>query len=127
MKFCQAGRVPMNANLLVLISEFAFGAPFLAIAAIFIHYCVRRAAWKRKKRKGLRNPGYCPSSSALGMILLFAQMFYRPSVSYVLEARQDEDADEDDQGDPEGIRKQLNRQLKRIRRGEQVGDFVLRL
>ena len=78
----------MNANLLTLISEFAFGAPFLAIAAVFIHYYVRRAAWSRKKRKGLRNPGYCPSSSALGMILLFAQMFYRPSVSYVLEARQ---------------------------------------
>ena len=40
----------MNANLLTLISELAFGAPFLAIAAIFIHYCVRRASWKRKKK-----------------------------------------------------------------------------
>jgi hypothetical protein len=127
MKFCQAGRVSMNANLLVLISEFAFGAPFFAIAAIFIHYCVRRAAWKRKKRKGLRNPGYCPPSSALGMIFLFAQMFYRPTVSYAIEARQDEDADEDDQGDPESKEKHLNRQLKRIRRGEPVGDLVLRL
>jgi hypothetical protein len=117
----------MSANLLTLIAECAFGAPFLAIAAIFIHYCMRRSAWKRKKRKGLRNPGFCPSSSALGMILLLAQMFYRPAVSYVLEARQDEDADEDDQGDPEGIAKQLNRQLRRIRRGEQVGDLVLRL
>jgi hypothetical protein len=61
------------------------------------------------------------------MILLFAQMFYRPTVSYVLEARQDEDADEDDQGDPESREKHLNRQLKRIRRGEQVDDLVLRL
>jgi hypothetical protein len=63
----------------------------------------------------------------LGAILLFAQVFYRPTLSHVLEARKNEDAEEDYQGDPEGPKKHLNRQLKRIRRGEPVGDLVLRL
>jgi hypothetical protein len=117
----------MSANLLTLIAEFASGSPFFAIAAIFIHYCLRRAAWKRKKRRGEKNPGFCPSSAALGMMLLFMQVFVRPSLQHVLEERQEEDADEDDQGDPESKEKHLDRQLKRIRRGEQVGDLVLRL
>jgi len=117
----------MNANLLYLCGSIAFSLPFLAIVVLFIHYSLRRAEWQRERRRGGKNPGFCPSSSALGMILLFAQMFYRPTVSYVLEARQDEDADEDDQGDPESKEKHSNRQLKRIRRGEQVGDLVLRL
>jgi hypothetical protein len=117
----------MNANLLALISEFAFGAPFWAIAAILIHYCVRRAAWRRKRRRGIRCPGFCPSACAMGMALLFMHFFYRPTMSNVIEAKQDEDADDDDQGDPESLAKQLNLQLKRIRRGEPVGDLVLRL
>jgi hypothetical protein len=117
----------MNANLLYLYGYIASSLPFLAIVALVARYSLRRAEWQRSRRRGEKNPGFCPSSSALGMIFLFAQMFYRPTVSYVLEARQDEDVEEDDQGDPEGITKQLNRQLKRIRRGEQVGDLVLRL
>src|ERR1700677_1174743 len=117
----------MSANLFYLCGCIAFSLPFLAIIALFVHYSLRRAEWKHKRRRGEKSPGFCPSSSALGMIFLFAQMFYRPTVSYVLGARQDEDVKEDDQGDPEGITKQLNRQLKRIRRGEQVGDLVLRL
>ena len=45
----------------------------------------------------------------------------------VIEVIEHEDTEEDDQGNPENLRKQLNRQLKRIRRGEPVGDLVLRL
>jgi hypothetical protein len=48
-------------------------------------------------------------------------------VDYVLEAKQDEDAEEDDKGDPESLTKQLDRQLKRIRRGEPIDRLVLRL
>jgi hypothetical protein len=117
----------MNANLFYLCGSIAFSLPFLAIVGLFVHYSLRRAEWQRKRRRGEKNPGFCPSSSALGAILLFAQMFYRPTLTYVLEARQDEDVEEDDQGDPEGTTRGLNRQLKRIRRGEQVGDLVLRL
>jgi len=117
----------MSANLLTLIAECASGAPFLAIAAIFIHYCLRRAAWRRKTRRGEKSSGFCPSNTALGMMLLFMQVFVRPSLQHVLEERQEEDADEDDQGDPENKEKHLDRQLKRIRRGEPVEDLVLRL
>jgi hypothetical protein len=117
----------MTTDLLGLVSEFAFGIPFFAIVAILIYYCLRRAAWNCKKREGGRNLSYCRSSSALGLVFLLAQMFYRPTVSYVLEARLEEDVEEDDQGDPEGKARQLSRQLKRIRRGEQLGDLVLRL
>jgi len=116
----------MSANLFYLCSIVA-SLPFLAIVAVLIHYLLRRAKWKADKRRGKKNPRFCPSTSALGMMLLFMQVFVRPTMQYVLEEKQEENAEEDDEGDPEGITKQLNRQLKRIRRGEQVGDLVLRL
>ena len=102
-------------------------APFLAIGVILAHYVLRRAGWKRGKRLGRKGLGYYPSAFALGMALQFIQVFYRPSVDYVLEAKQDEHADEDDEGDPESLMKQLNRQLRRIWRGEPVDRLVLRL
>ena len=117
----------MNSNLLQLISALAIGAPFLVMTAILVYYGLRRAAWKHKNRRRETGSSFCPSSCALGTALLFAQIFYRPTVTYVLEAKLDEDIEQDDQGDPETATKQLNRQLKRIRRGEEVGDLVLRL
>ena len=64
----------------------------------------------------------------MGMAFLqVMRLFYQPTVAYVLEAKQDEDADEEDEGDPESLKKQLNRQLKRIRRSEPVDRLVLRL
>jgi hypothetical protein len=60
-------------------------------------------------------------------MLLFVQFFYRPTVSNVIEVRQDADVEEDDQGDSETVTKQLSRQLKLLRRGEAIGDLVLRL
>lgn len=115
----------MSTNLFFLCS-IAASLPCIAIAVVFVHYLLRRAEWKFDKRRG-RNPGFCPSTAAMGMMLLFMQVFVRPTLQYVLEEKQDEDAEEDDQGDPEGKMKQLSRQLKRIRRGEEVGDLVLRL
>jgi len=117
----------MNDRVLTVICGLAFGAPFLAIAVIFLHYCLRRAVWKRKRRRGVRSAGFCPSACAMGVTLLFMQVFYRPTVSNVIEVIEHEDTEEDDQGDPESLAKQLHRQLKRIRRGEPVGDLVLRL
>jgi hypothetical protein len=108
-------------------SYIASGLPFLAIAVLFVHYALRRAEWQRKRRRGEKNPGFCPSSAALGMMLLFMQVFARPSLQHVLEEKQEEDKDEDDEGDPESPEKRVDRQLKRIRRGEKIDDLVLRL
>ena len=60
-------------------------------------------------------------------MLLYAQVFYRPSVEYVLEEKQEQDVEEDDQSDPETPEKYLDRQLRRIRRGEPVDQLTLRL
>ena len=80
-------------------------SPSLAIAVMFAHFLLRRAKWKIDKRRGKKNLGFCPSAAAMGMMLLFMQVFFRPTLQYVLEEKQDEDVEEDDQGDPESIAK----------------------
>ena len=104
----------------------------VAILLILIHYNLRRAWWKRRQRQGNRSVGFCPSSAALGMALQFMQVFHRPSMAHVVEARQAtrEEADEDDNGDPEtpaARRRHFLRQLRRIRRGERVERLELRM
>jgi len=106
-----------------------FASPFLAMVWILAHYQLRRSAWKRKRRKGRNNLGFCPSSMALGAVFAFMPVFYRPSVDFLIKARiqQEEKVDEDDDGDPETPEKSLSRQLRRIRRGEPVEALELRL
>jgi hypothetical protein len=117
----------MNLDVLTVVGSLASSAPFLAILAILIHYQVRRAAWRRNQRLGKKNSGFFPSSAALGIALLVLGVFHRPSVQNTVEARLQQEADEDDSGDPETLTRQLDRQLRRIRRGEQVEDLVLRI
>lgn len=114
-------------QLFYLGGDLASAFPFLAIFAILVHYFLQRAAWKSKQRRGHAKPGFYPSAAALGTILLFAQVFYRPSVAYAVEARLEVDAAEDDAGDPETPARALERQLRRIRRGEPVDRLVMRL
>jgi hypothetical protein len=103
---------------------FAFVLPYLTIAAVLLHNSLRCARWKKRRR---RDRAFCSSSAALGTILLFAQIFYRPSVAHVAELRQQVDVDEDDSGDLETPGEVLHRQLRRIRRGEPVGRLRVRL
>jgi hypothetical protein len=117
----------MGASIYYACSMFLMSSPFLAIAAILAHYLLRRAAFRRAKRLRKRRFGYYPSAFALGLALQFVQVFYRPNVEYVLEAKQDDAAEEDDESDPETNAKELSRQLRRIRRGERVETLVLRL
>ena len=117
----------MSADIFYGLSVFALSAPFLPIAALFAHYLLKRLAWRRKQRHGKRISGFCPSSVALGMVFLFVQVFYRPTVEFVLQQQQREDVQEDSAGDPETPAKQLNRQLKRIRRGDEIDRLVFRL
>ena len=116
----------MNSRFFLGFAEFASGLPYFAVIAILIHYFLRRAAWRRGRRQG-KTLGFCPSSAAMGVIFLIAQTFYRPSVSYEIEARLVEHVEEDDDGAPETPAKHLSRQLRRIRRGEHLDTLVLRL
>jgi hypothetical protein len=102
-------------------------APFAFILFTLVHFSVQRARWKRRRRLGIKNPGFCPSFSTMGPPLETFAALYRPTVQHVIEIRRDEDADEDDNGDPESPAAQLHRQLRRIRRGEQIDTLVLRL
>jgi hypothetical protein len=105
----------------------ALSAPFLTIIVLLVYYQRKRTTWKWNRQRGRQNPGFCPSSAALGTIFLFAQVFTRPSIAHVLEARQVEDADEDDDGDPDSPEKHLNSQLKKIRRALPIDGLILRL
>ena len=120
----------MSADALYYISMLLASSPAIAIAAIFVHYFVKRAAWKRAKRSGREKLGFFPTSVGLGMMFLFMQAFTRPSLSYVLEAKQQEEADEDDSGDSLASTarlKHFHRQLRKIRRREPIDKLVWRL
>jgi hypothetical protein len=99
----------------------------VAIVAIIVHYNLRRGAWRLRRRLGRRHVGFCPSSAALGTACQFMQVYHRPSVAHILEAKRNEAADEDEDGDPERCAKRLSQQLKRIRRGEPANRLVVRL
>jgi len=105
----------------------ALYAPFLAFGLILAYYRYRRAVWKRRKRLRRPTPGFCPSIVSMGTAFQHLQVFYRPTMAYVLEAKEDDDADDDDSGDPETPLAHFHRQLRRIRRGEAVETLVLRL
>ena len=115
----------MDHKLFYNLCTFIGGIPYFAVAGILIHYFVRRALWKRRSKRSM--PGFCPSSSALGMVFLLGMVFYRPSLQHVVEARQVVEVEEDDQGDPDPPAMDIDRQLKRIRRGEPVDSLTLRL
>jgi len=117
----------MHFDGLLTLGFLCSSAPFLAMGAILVHYQLRRTSWRRNLRKSRRLSGFCPSAAAMGMVLVFMQIVWRPSAANFFAAQQEEDADEDDAGDPESLAKQLNQQLKRIRRGESVERLVLRL
>ena len=111
---------------------YALDIPVLIIAMIVVDYVVRRAVWRRRKRQGKGNPGFCPSIYDVGTTMEFLQVFYRPSMAYVLEAKQEaeEDAEEDDNGDPNSPQARLrhfHRQLRQIRRGDPVDRLEWRL
>lgn len=122
----------MNMHTLVAWCVYLFNIPFLIIVMIVFHYVTRRGLWSWRKRRGAKNPGYCPSIYEVGKSLDFLQVLYRPSMAYVLEAERQakEDADEDDNGDPNSPQarlKHFHRQLTRIRRGDPVDRLQWRL
>jgi len=120
----------MNIDSIYAWCMYALYVPFLLIGMILVHYSLRRAVLRRRNRRGKGRFGFYPSAFALGMAFQFIQVFHRPSMAYVLEAKRDEDADEDDDGDPEtpaARLKHFHRQLRRIRRGDPIDRLVLRM
>jgi hypothetical protein len=104
---------------------------FLAVAVVFGYYCFTRVLLRRRGRAGRRRSRLSGYGLALGLAFLqLVRTFYQPDLSYLIEAKQDEDADEDDSGDletPEGRLRHFHRQLKRIRRGEHIDRLELRI
>lgn len=122
----------MNPDSLYAWFVYALYVPFLLIGLILVHYVLIRVLWRRRKRSGKGHLGFYPSALALSLAFQFIQVYHRPSMAHVLEARQDaaEDAEEDDNGDPETPARRLKhfrRQLKRIRRGDPIDRLVLRI
>ncbi len=117
----------MSLEFFYLCGSLALASPFLAIVAIFVHYFLRRAVFRRNQRLGRKNTGFCPSSFALGTALQLIPMFYRPSLEFAIKARAVQVVEEDDDSDPEKPAKHLHRQLRRIRRGEPVETLIVKL
>lgn len=120
----------MTADSLYAWCVLALYMPFLAIVLILVHYSLRRVLWRSRKRRGKGRLGFYPSAIALGLAFQIIQVYHRPSMAYVVEAKQKEEADADDNGDPESPAarlKHFHRQLRRIRRGELVDRLVLRM
>lgn len=102
------------------------GIPYVAVVVLLSMYYFKRVRWKRKLRAG-RDVGFYPSSLSLGNAMQRLQVFTRPTVEYVLEEKDDEDAEEADEGGPDDPTAHFNRQLKRIRRGEPTDVLTVRL
>jgi hypothetical protein len=94
----------------------------LVILLAGVVFCVRRFLWRRRKRLGKRNPGFFPTLTSAGNALqtLQVQIMAQPQAQYVLEEKQDDEAEDDDEGEPSDPEKHLHRQLRRIRRGEKI-------
>ncbi|MGB0063642.1 MAG: hypothetical protein WBP85_04285 [Terracidiphilus sp.] len=97
---------------------------FVLALAHFAFFCNGRQG-QRSLNHRRRIPVFLVSAGFLFLQLM--SEVYCPSARFLLAEKCDEDADEDDSGDPESPKKHFMRQLKRIRRGEKVGDLVLRL
>ena len=92
----------------------------LFVFSCCVIFCVRRFLWRRRKRQGRRNLGFCPTYTSAGNALHALQAIAQPRVEFVLAEKFDDAADDDAEGGPDSPEKHLHRQLRRIRRGEKV-------
>jgi hypothetical protein len=116
----------MSSSLLSLFASAAVSAPLLAIVLILAYYYLLRLVVMRLSPQRRRRV-FCPSAFALGMAFQFMQVYHRPSMVYVLEAKKEQQAEEEESGDPDTPLRHFHRQLRRIRQGELPELLVLRL
>jgi len=120
----------MNFDSIFGYFAYALFLPFLMMGMLLVHYLLVRFLWCRRRRAGKGRLGFYPSAFALGMWFQGIQAIYQPSVAYVLEEKQDEDAEQDADADPDTPESRLrcfHRQLQRIRRGDPIDRLVLRI
>jgi hypothetical protein len=117
----------MHPSISGILAMLAVSFPGWLIVGLLLVYVQRRAGWKRRRRLGVLTVGFCPSAFALGTAFQSVQVFHRPSMAYVMEAKLEEDAEQDDQGSPDSLSRQLHHQLRRLRRGQPIDRLVLRL
>lgn len=83
-------------------------------------FCLKRFLWRRRRRLGKPNLGFCPTYTSAGNALQTLQVFAQPRVQHVITEKFEDQADDDDEGEPADTERHLHRQLRRIRRGEKI-------
>lgn len=112
----------MDSAAIVLGSLIAFFFLFTVFAFYF-----QRFLWKRRRRLGKRDLGFCPSFSSLGTALQKANLFVQPQAKIVTMMEDADNDSEDDDGPAKDGTEHLHRQLKLIRNGEEVGYLTVLL
>lgn len=82
--------------------------------------CVRRAWWRRSRKRGKKSLGFYPGGAAIGNALQTLQAIAQPQAQHVIEERLEEPAGEDDEAGPKDPTAHLLRQARRIRNGRPV-------
>jgi hypothetical protein len=121
----------MNIHLLYAWGALALLAASLLAGITVAHYALWRFRVRRRGQDNRYRSKVYPYCLALGMAFLqLVRVFYQPDAAYLLEVKQDEDADEDDSSDPEtpaGRLRHFHRQLRRIRRGEPIDRLEFKM
>lgn len=99
---------------------------FFFLFTVFAFY-FQRSLWKRRRRLGKKELGFCPTFSSLGNALQKAQYFAQPQAKMVTMV---EDADEDPEDEEMPAKdgtEHLHRQLKLIRNGNEIQGLIVLL
>lgn len=86
----------------------------------------QRLRWKRNRRLGKKDLGFCPSFSSLGKSLQQLQLFAQPHVLMTIEDDATEKADAESEIPKDGVQ-HLRRQLRRIRNGDEIDSLTVLL
>ncbi len=104
----------------------AIGCGFLLFSLLFIcAFYLQRLRWKRNKRLGKKNLGFCPTFSSLGNALQRAQQLARPQTEIVM--LKEDAAEEDEEEIARNGVKHLHRQLKQLRNGGEIDKLTVLL
>jgi len=98
---------------------------FLFFLFLTCAFYFQRLRWKRNKRLGKKNLGFCPSLSSLGNALQRAQQFAQPQAEIVM--LEEDAAEEGEEEIAENGVKHLHHQLKQVRNGDKIDKLIVLL